>query len=149
MPLFLQILAQKFIIFNDSVMYDSDMHVAACVRMSIQLRYAAVRCPTCMRNGSRTFLMEAGSIHVANFPRILFDDNKIPLSLSDPPRVISPVFQVFNSVDDNGTRICSFPYISKNPTHIANIVLLGQYGSIWLFLDQMSDFLLSFPQCPK
>ena len=118
-PLCLQLLFQFQIILNDPVMYHNDTLLFIKMRMRVHIGRFSVCCPACMpdpdRSRKRFSPMRQLTQHFQS-ALCFFHTDLFPVIYCDPCRIISPVFQFFQTIQQD-RRCLLLSDITYNSTH--------------------------------
>ncbi|OQA74799.1 MAG: hypothetical protein BWY31_04736 [Lentisphaerae bacterium ADurb.Bin242] len=115
----LQTLPQRRMVFDDAVVNDGDFPFGIQMRMRVLFQRRSVRGPPCMGDSRRAFEVQSVQVsficQIYDFSNGLYGHETIPVQ-AQSRRVISAVFQTFQTVDQDSARFgCSG--VSYDSTH--------------------------------
>ena len=114
-----QLLPQLQVIFDNAIVNDSKFSVVAGMGMGVDVRWRAVGCPAGVADAGGARKKRAVRrlfTQTGNAAHDLADGDGLVLNHRNSGGVIAPVFQLFQSFQQNGSRVLT-PGISHNSAH--------------------------------
>ena len=115
--------AERAVVFDDAVVDERDVAGLVEMRVGVDLGRRAVGGPAGVGNASGGALEKLGRplgvgavVELGDFSRCLGDDDPFVIQNGDARRVVAPVFEAAQAVDEHSGRIC-FSDVSDDSAH--------------------------------